>query len=640
MSSTIDFFFPKLEKNPVLKFQYVSDVIIKMRKELDLVTGLFYAFLEKIYESEDYASMRQLKILFHFSLQIINNKVSLTRKFEKYLPDFSKKSSKLMKKLEHLFSLGSFLEESEKLAKLRYENKNVFALTPLIIIISELMKMRKKEGKMRLKDLLDEAIDIITDLIQEREMINPIPDFSEFLKMIFANIFEIKINFYKTEDFFEKKKVKNSHINSYLPMDSSDSKKKCLHILLHEKCMHSLWKNHIKFYKELDKRNKKQLFENQPMQNSFVKIKREYIKNRKENCIFRSVFDKSLFIVDQFLTDLNIVKRKDVIIAFKKIRSYRRKNPECFTNEMKAKLNSIKKKINDKFSEKYASASSIDSEEEKENETENSYFKEQDEPFDKVIIICPICENKKELSEIRTFDCDHKVCTTCAYEYLNEKYERGDWSFNITCFTSECGKLALMPPDSYYFLKDILGEEKVQKMNQKLAFDEANFKCANPRCTFSCFIDKNDSKIFFCPECNAETCIRCNELRHNGKACIMLFEKMLGELDDLDENRLRVCPFCFEPYLKNQSCEHVTCLKCKKEWCFTCSVDRYPTLAHGNHFHRIECKLFRPWEGQNEKLNEFDPLKCERCRKTNTPCQRPISMREFYAQIGLALPKI
>lgn len=92
MSSTIEFFFPKLEKNPILKFQYISEVIIKIKRELDLVTGLFYAYLEKMYELEDYSSMRRLKMLFHFSLQIINNKLSMTKKFEKCQPDFSKKA--------------------------------------------------------------------------------------------------------------------------------------------------------------------------------------------------------------------------------------------------------------------------------------------------------------------------------------------------------------------------------------------------------------------------------------------------------------------------------------------------------------------------------------------------------------------
>lgn len=312
---------------------------------------------------------------------------------------------------------------------------------------------------------------------------------------------------------------------------------------------------------------------------------------------------------------------------------------------MKAKLNSIKNKINEEFMETSSfnemerfPNSYLNKQEDSDEEVEVQGILNELEPFD-VQITCPICGIKKKLSEIRTFECDHKVCITCAYFYLNEKYENGDWSFNISCFNFECKKLGLMFPDSYSFLKDILGEEKVQKMSQKLAHDEADFKCANPKCKFSCAIDRNDSKIFFCPECDAQTCIKCKELRHDGKVCTALVGKMLSELGNLDENRLRVCPFCLEPYLKNQNCEHVTCLKCKNDWCFTCSVDRGPILSHGNHFHRRECKLFKPWEGNNEKLIEFDPAKCERCRKTNNPCQRPISMQEYYAQIGLPFPK-
>lgn len=153
--------------------------------------------------------------------------------------------------------------------------------------------------------------------------------------MIFANIFEIKINFYETADFFEKDKVKSSKITSYLPLLSNDSNKKSLNILLDEKkenSIRTLLKNDIKLTKKIDKREKKQSFENQQMHNLLGKIKLENINYRKENFIFRRAFENSLLITNQFLSDLNDNKRKkDIVTAYKKIRSYRRNYPEFFT---------------------------------------------------------------------------------------------------------------------------------------------------------------------------------------------------------------------------------------------------------------------------------------------------------------------
>ena len=653
MSSTIDYFFPKLQDNPILRFQYISERIIKVKSDFDMLTGLFFAYLEKIYQSDDNISMRQLKIACYLAVDLIKNKNSIRNELENRVFDFSKKICALMDNIEYLILYPSFLDKLDKITELKNEKKDIFALIPIVIIITELIKMKKRETSNQYKDYLEDAIKI---LIKKKEGNASSPKFSEFLKMVFTNIFEVELNFYNAADFIEKEKVKNKKILTFSPLNLNNPKKS-INILFDEKYMHTLWENDIKVYEEARKTIERSFEERKPIQKLFDKVNRELKKNRRENGIFLSIVKKLLCITEKMLPDFSVerLNSDDVLNAFRSIRKYIKKNPGLFTAEMQNNFKNIRDQINKELSDTDNSGKETETVysneyDQVENESEEDISKmkklnkiESPPPPPPLMILCPICEELRELSDIKTFDCDHKICRECAYGFLNAKYEGGDWTFDIPCFDGSCqNEYALKHPDSYYFLIDLIGKDKVDKMCDKLATDQINFKCANPNCNFNCTVieDANQIKFVICPECDTQTCIKCKEEKHDGKVCTALLGKMLEALGNANENRLRVCPFCFEPYLKDQHCEHVTCLKCKNDWCFTCSVDRIPTLAHGNHYHRRDCKQFSVWTDQKnvEKLDEeFDVNKCERCRKNNAPCKRPATMKDFYASIGFPL---
>lgn len=648
MSSTIDYFFPKLKNNPIMKFQYISERIIKIRSEFDMLAGLFFAYLEKIYQLEDSISMRQLKINCYLAVDLIKKKESIKNKLESTIAGFSKKAITIVDNIEYLMSYSSFLKKYDQITEIKNENKEIFALIPRIIIVANLIRMIKREQIQKYKKYLEEVLNVI---VEKRECIPSSEKFSEFLKMMFANIFEVKLNFYNATDFVEKENVKKEKVSSFLPLNF-DNHKKSIHILFVEKGMHSLWKNDIQVYIEARLIIDKSFDEGKPIQTLFEKINRERKKYLRENGIYHSITKKLLHVTEKMLPDFSLknLQQDDVLNAFRSVKKYIKQNKGMFSQEIQDKINRIRDKINNNLTETDNSETviSIDEQNEMKNVEYDSQMNreeiEKPPPPPPIMIFCPICEEEKPLTEIKTFDCDHRICQDCAYGFLNAKYESGDWTFDIPCFNGNCqNEYALKHPESYYFLKDILGDAKVEKMCHKLATDTINFKCANKKCKFNCEIDVSDnSKFFICQECDTQTCLKCKEVRHDGKVCSALLGKMLLALGNTMENRLRVCPFCFEPYLKDQHCEHVSCLKCKNDWCFTCSVDRIPTLAHGNHYHRRDCKQFHPWTDINNAeilVEEFDPKKCERCRKNNVPCKRPATMNEFYDQIGFPLPE-
>ena len=99
-----------------------------------------------------------------------------------------------------------------------------------------------------------------------------------------------------------------------------------------------------------------------------------------------------------------------------------------------------------------------------------------------------------------------------------------------------------------------------------------------------------------------------------------------------NDERINLCPKCFTPYFKDESCEHVRCHSCKIDFCFRCSCLRQPTLNHGNHFHRKECPFFFPVEGTGAE-DDFDPVRCEVCKKNKKACKKPQSYRKFCKAI-------
>ena len=83
------------------------------------------------------------------------------------------------------------------------------------------------------------------------------------------------------------------------------------------------------------------------------------------------------------------------------------------------------------------------------------------------------------------------------------------------------------------------------------------------------------------------------------------------------------CPYCLQPSCKDDHCDHVTCIYCRNDFCFRCSAKRGPTLEHGNHYHRKECKHYTKYSGEED---QYSPSKCDECKRLNGLCKPPLSL--------------
>lgn len=78
----------------------------------------------------------------------------------------------------------------------------------------------------------------------------------------------------------------------------------------------------------------------------------------------------------------------------------------------------------------------------------------------------------------------------------------------------------------------------------------------------------------------------CKNSDHGNSKCPQRLDEIKVALQD---ERVSCCPGCLEIYMKNDGCEHVSCTNCLIEFCFACSAQRPPIIAHGAHFHRVGC---------------------------------------------------
>jgi hypothetical protein len=136
-------------------------------------------------------------------------------------------------------------------------------------------------------------------------------------------------------------------------------------------------------------------------------------------------------------------------------------------------------------------------------------------------------------------------------------------------------------------LIDVVFSSHIQSNPQKFKY------CTTPDCTqiYQCDTGKQFHK---CPSCFSEICSSCNEEAHEGMTCeerrIQSNPAEQERLTDewIQSNNIKPCPSCNILTEKAGGCNHITCTKCKKHFCWICmgifeegTIYRHMSQAHG-----------------------------------------------------------
>ncbi|KAL4503269.1 hypothetical protein ABPG72_000875 [Tetrahymena utriculariae] len=255
------------------------------------------------------------------------------------------------------------------------------------------------------------------------------------------------------------------------------------------------------------------------------------------------------------------------------------------------------------------------------------------------LLNCPICCQTKANEDLVFLKCAHSFCQECLKEHINSLISQGKRSFDF--FTCLHCNLKLDPVELFSMLTD----KQRSQIDEYYKDRNINFKCPNQKCGLQSKIQEKECllKEFFVTSCcKSKVCSKCKQLYHPDIKCQSQIKEMIDQIaayrdQQTTENAklFRFCPVCFQFAFKDDGCDHVTCIKCKSDFCFSCSAPRPSILGHGNHYHRQGCHYFCEYKDQkgNKIDNELNLKKCVQCQKTKKPCQRPITWDKFLTEV-------
>ncbi len=113
----------------------------------------------------------------------------------------------------------------------------------------------------------------------------------------------------------------------------------------------------------------------------------------------------------------------------------------------------------------------------------------------------------------------------------------------------------------------ILNKYHKFKRNAELSQDQNVMWCMTRGCE-NILKSENSTKLIICEKCNLKMCFLCKSLWHEGQSCDEAIEKEYNKY--LDHVAVKQCPKCKVRIEKNQGCNHMTCVRCKHQFCWIC----------------------------------------------------------------------
>ncbi|KAJ3321726.1 hypothetical protein HDV06_003875 [Boothiomyces sp. JEL0866] len=175
---------------------------------------------------------------------------------------------------------------------------------------------------------------------------------------------------------------------------------------------------------------------------------------------------------------------------------------------------------------------------------------------------CDICCNDEENVLTFALSCDHRFCVDCYEHYLTDKIKEGESRYNILLLRA--------------FVDD----------HKSLHW------CPFPNCenAVKCMITKAQlDSIVPTVECSSghRFCFGCGLKDHQPAICDVVKRWLKKCADDSETSNwiaanTKECVKCFSMIEKNGGCNHMTCRKCKHEFCWICLG---PWADHGTSWY-------------------------------------------------------
>ena len=235
---------------------------------------------------------------------------------------------------------------------------------------------------------------------------------------------------------------------------------------------------------------------------------------------------------------------------------------------------------------------------------------------------CPVCLEQVGIFNSVKFDCNHRMCKNCARELIEFSIANAQVEIPIKCphFNNDCnGHFSYLHEKAF----ELCNEENYRRweyweiMKTHISQDDIGY-CPYPHCGMpydkSFLEDVNDNEEYkyriLCPECMSLFCAKCSNIWEPRHVCPDALEEMNrcsdNESNNYIKNNCKTCPnpACNAIVEKTQTaeqikherekglsggtedCHHMTCSKCKKDFCWTCMKP-----YRGTNYYHTECPI-------------------------------------------------
>ncbi|KAF1356252.1 hypothetical protein BDV97DRAFT_286539 [Delphinella strobiligena] len=194
--------------------------------------------------------------------------------------------------------------------------------------------------------------------------------------------------------------------------------------------------------------------------------------------------------------------------------------------------------------------------------------------------MCNICCDDTPGLATFAMKCGHRYCIDCYKQYLAQKIKEEGEAARIRCPGDGCNRIVDSKSLEVLVTSD-LKDRYQELLTRTYVDDKDNLKwCPAPNCVYAieCGIKQKDLNRIVptvnC-DCGNHFCFGCQLLDHQPTPCVLV-KKWLKKCEDDSETanwisaNTKECPRCNSTIEKNGGCNHMTCRKCKHEFCWMC----------------------------------------------------------------------
>ncbi|KAL1636622.1 hypothetical protein SLS58_009747 [Diplodia intermedia] len=194
--------------------------------------------------------------------------------------------------------------------------------------------------------------------------------------------------------------------------------------------------------------------------------------------------------------------------------------------------------------------------------------------------MCDICADDDPELDTFAMRCGHRFCVPCWKQYLYTKIKDEGEAARIKCPGSDCNRIVDSKSLELLVAEDLKARYHVL-LTRTYVDDKENLKwCPAPNCEYAvdCPVKLKDLlrivPTVVC-DCKHHFCFGCSLNDHQPAPCALV-KKWLKKCEDDSETanwisaNTKECPKCHSTIEKNGGCNHMTCRKCRHEFCWMC----------------------------------------------------------------------